>query len=141
LALDEHNHNPLIVTVLTIFHGLVGILWVIIGFTLLFIPSASERFHDTIMQLSIIIGPLTNELMGLLFICSAVVALSVAWAFWVQRPWARVIALIMAIINILIEAATQNWLDLGINLLILAGLFHPTISAMFHLNIFSSEDD
>jgi len=137
--LDEHKQNPLIVTVLTIFQGLVGILWVIMGFTLLFAPTASERFHNTIEQLSLIIGTLTNELMGLLFIFSAVVALSVAWAFWVQRPWARIIALIMAIINILIEAATQNWLDLGLNLLILALLFHPTISAMFRLNIFSSD--
>ena len=143
MALGEHEHednNPIVITILVLFHGLMGILWIVVGITLLFVPTASARFHDTIENLSYVFSSLTNELMGLLFLFSAVVALSVAWAFWALKPWARIIALLMVIMNITIEAATQNWLDLIFNLFILVCLFHPTVRAMFSLDFFRAQE-
>lgn len=127
-ALGETSQHPLVVTVLVVFHALWGILTIITGFTLLFVPNASERFHKITERLS---GSIGIGLIGILLLLFGIVSLSLSWAFWFLKPWAWTIALILVTFAMIFEVITSDWADLGLSLFIFICLFHPTIVSIY----------
>lgn len=128
----ETRHHQLLMTVLVVFHALWGMLAIITGFTLMFVPNASERFQKITERLS---GSIGIGLIGILLLLFGIVSLSLSWAFWFLKPWAWTIALILVTFAMIFEVITSDWADLGLSLFIFICLFHPTVVSIYEQNI------
>ena len=137
----DHKHKPLLITILTLYHGLFGLLAIISAITLLFDPTASNRFQNIIERLSEIFSSLTNELLGIFFLITGLIAFAICWAFWTLKPWARLLAFVMVLINIIIEILIFDWLDLLFSSVVLICLFLPSVRAAFQLQSFIFENN
>ena len=138
---DDHTHKPLLITILTLYHGLFGLLAIISGITLLFDPISSNRFENIIERLSDVFSSLTNDLFGIIFLITGSIAFTICWAFWTLKPWARLLAFVMVLINIIIEILIFDWLDLLFHSVILICLFLPSVRAAFQLQTLIFENN
>ena len=140
-ARTDYAHKPLLITILSLYHGLFGLLTIIAATTLLFNPTSSNRYQKTIERLTEIFSSLTNELLGILFLITGVIAFSICWAFWTLKPWARLLAFVMVWINIIMEILLYNWLDLLFHSVVLICLFLPSVRAAFQLQTLIFENN
>ena len=124
--MGEPSDKPISVTVLAVFNGLFGLLSIITGLTLLITPNSSERFQELVERLGISFGTF-----GIVFLMFGIAALSVSWAFWALKPWARNGALVLVTLTLVFEVATYDWLYLGFSLCLLFCLFLPSVKSMF----------
>jgi hypothetical protein len=134
------------VTILAVLQALVGVVFILVGIGT-FVGAAlfttgginpGPRVPFTQQQLAAFLG-----VVGAVIIILGIVGLAIAWGLWTLRPWARIVAIILAILGILISVGgvvsalagvTAGWgslVFLAIDLLILWYLMRADVRAAF----------
>ncbi|MFW9870010.1 MAG: hypothetical protein ACFFFO_12870 [Candidatus Thorarchaeota archaeon] len=111
--------RPLGVTILAILEILGGLLNLLVAVGL-FALGALDPFFG-------IIWLMVGAIMAIL----ALLALVIGWGLWALKSWAWMLALILNIINLILNIFSQGWFGAIINLIIIIYLQQPDIKSRF----------
>jgi hypothetical protein len=113
------SERPLGVTILAVLEIIVGALGLFSGITILAFGAVIPLFGGFMMVLAIIV------------IFLALIDLIVGWGLWSLKSWAWMVALIVNIINLILNAVQFNLLGAIINLIIIIYLQQGDIKSRF----------
>ncbi len=111
--------RPLGITILAILEILGGLLSIVGGFGLVTLAMIEPIFG----MLWLAIGAVTLIL--------GIVALIIGWGLWSLKSWAWMAALIINLINLILNVLSQSWLSAIINLIIILYLQQKDIKSRF----------
>ena len=113
------GERPLGVTILAVLEIIVGLLGLFSGFTLL-----------TLGAMVPFIGAFA-ALLGAVVLIIGIVDVIIGWGLWSLKSWAWMVALIVNIINLILNAVQFAWLGAIINLIIILYLQQGDIKSRF----------
>ena len=113
------GERPLGVTILAVLEIIVGLLGLFSGFTLL-----------TLGAMVPFIGAFA-ALLGAVVLIIGIVDVIIGWGLWSLKSWAWMVALIVNIINLILNAIQLAWLGAIINLIIILYLQQGDIKSRF----------
>jgi hypothetical protein len=124
-----NESRPKGITILAVLETLVGIYYLATGFAELFVAA-------TIRSLSYFGIPSSGmamipRVLGTALIIIGLVSLVVAWGLWTGKRWARMCALIFAILSIILSLISFHIIGLVIDVIIVYYLTRPNVKQFF----------
>jgi hypothetical protein len=113
------GERPLGVTILAVLEIIGGILSIIGGFG--------------VVTLAMLLGPLgfLFMILGAITLLLGIIALVIGWGLWSLKSWAWMAALIINLINLILNVLSAGWLPAIINLIIIIYLQQGDIKSRF----------
>ena len=120
--------RPTGVAILAILEAIVGIYYLITGFGEFLSASIISTIASGIPS---DILPLIASAIGTLLILFGLVSLFLAWGLWTGKGWARMVALVFAILSIILSLISFHIIGLVIDIIIVYYLTRPNVKQFF----------
>jgi len=131
LCLPDEN-RPTGVAILAILEAIAGIYYLVTGFGE-FVAAAIIR-SLALSGIPAGIIPMLPRFFGTLLIIFGLASLLLAWGLWSGKGWARMIALVIAILSIILSLISFHIVGLVIDALIIYYLTRPNVKKFFTKN-------
>jgi uncharacterized membrane protein YidH (DUF202 family) len=117
------------ITILAILETLVGIYYLATGFAELFVAATIRSLsYFGISSSGMAMIP---RVLGTVLIIIGLVSLVLAWGLWTGKRWARMCALIFAILSIIMSLIAFHIIGLVIDVIIVYYLTRPNVKQFF----------
>lgn len=121
--------RPTGVAILAILEGIVGIYYLVAGFGE-FIAAAVIR-SLALSGIAPEIMPIIPRVLGTLLMIVGILSLLLAWGIWTGKGWARMAALVLAILSIILSLISFHIIGLVIDAIIVYYLTRPNVKKFF----------
>jgi len=129
MVLALSSSRPMGVTILAILEALAGLYYLITGVGD-FIAAAVIRSLMLAGMPSEIV-PMLPRVVGSMLIIFGLLSLLLAWGLWVGKGWARMTALVFAIVAIILSILSFHLIGIIIDALIIYYLTRPNVKQFF----------
>ena len=115
--------RPTGVAILAILEAIAGVYYLAIGI--------SASIYLTLARLSFGIPPIDSRFVGAVLIIIGLVSLLLAWGLWTGKGWARMTALVFAILSIIASLISRHLIIIVIDIIIIYYLTRPNVKQFF----------
>jgi hypothetical protein len=115
--------RPTGVTILAILEAIAGVYYLATGFNV--------SIYRTLVRLAFGIASIDSIFVGAALIIIGLVSLFLAWGLWTGKGWARMTALVFAILSLIVSLISRNLFGLVIDLIIVYYLTRPNVKQFF----------
>ena len=115
--------RPTGVAILAILEAIAGVYYLVTGF--------SVSIYRTLIRLAFGIASIDSIFVGAALIIIGLVSLFLAWGLWTGKGWARMTALVFAILSLIVSLISRNLFGLIIDLIIVYYLTRPNVKQFF----------
>ncbi|HKM50291.1 MAG TPA: hypothetical protein VJZ75_03845 [Candidatus Bathyarchaeia archaeon] len=123
------KNRPMGVTILAILEALGAIYFLFIGVTE-FLGTASIR-SLAYLGIAHSVFSLIPRVIGIALLIIGLVSIVLAWGLWIGKGWARMIALVFAILGIIINLMSFHVIGIIIDAVIVYYLTRPNVKQFF----------
>jgi hypothetical protein len=117
------------VAILAVLEAIAGIYYLIAGFGEIFAASIIRTLAGSGIPSGVI--PLIPRAIGTLLIVFGLVSLLLAWGLWAGKGWARMVALVFAILSIILSLISFHIIGLLIDIIIVYYLTRSNVKQFF----------
>ena len=121
--------RPTGVAILAILEAIAGIYYLITGFGEFLSATVISTIARSGIPFDVI--PLIPHAIGTLLIIFGLVSLFLAWGLWTGKGWARMVALVFAILSIILSLISFHLIGLVIDIIIVYYLTRPNVKQYF----------
>lgn len=121
--------RPTGVAVLAILEAVSGIYYLITGFGEFLSASIISTLARSGIPFDVI--PLLPRAIGTVLIFFGLVSLLLAWGLWTGKGWARMVALVFAILSIILSLVSFHLIGLIIDIILVYYLTRPNVKQFF----------
>ena len=121
--------RPTGVTFLALLEAIIGLYYLITGFSELFTAAVIRSLM--LAGISAQILPMVPRALGTMLIIFGFLSLFLAWGIWTGKGWARMVALVIAILGIVLSFLSFHLIGLVIDIIIVYYLTRPKVKEFF----------
>jgi len=115
--------RPTGVTILAILEAIAGVYYLATGI--------SVSIYRTLVRLAFGIASIDSGFLGAALIIVGLISLFLAWGLWAGQRWARMTALVFAILNLIVSLVSRNLIGFVIEIIIVYYLTRPNVKQFF----------
>ena len=121
--------RPTGVAILAILEAIAGVYYLVTGYGEFIATSIIRTLARSGIPSDII--PLISRFVGAVLIIFGLVSLLLAWGLWTGKGWARMTALVFAILSIIVSLISFHLIGLVIDVIIIYYLTRPNVKQFF----------
>jgi len=121
--------RPTGVTFLALLEAIIGLYYLITGFNELFTAAVIRSLM--LAGISSQILPMVPRALGTMLIIFGFLSLFLAWGIWTGKGWARMVALVIAALGIVLSFLSFHLIGLVIDIIIVYYLTRPKVKEFF----------
>jgi len=121
--------RPTGVAILAILEAIAGVYYLVTGYGEFIATSIIRTLARSGIPSDII--PLISRFVGAVLIIFGLVSLLLAWGLWTGKGWARMTALVFAILSIIVSLISFHLIGLVIDVVIIYYLTRPNVKQFF----------
>jgi len=121
--------RPTGVTFLALLEAIIGLYYLITGFNELFTAAVIRSLM--LAGISSQILPMVPRALGTMLIIFGFLSLFLAWGIWTGKGWARMVALVIAVLGIVLSFLSFHLIGLVIDIIIVYYLTRPKVKEFF----------